>query len=265
MRAKLKAILMQRRPLLLARLLRFQSNWNRDLFTFLNVVRRGDTVFDVGANEGLFTEAFARIVGPQGAVYGFEPVPPTFERLARRFPDRARWRQVHLEPVAVGNTTGLVQLHMPGEDSGQASLRVHTDGSWSARNPVQSFTCRCTTLDEFAARQGVQRIDLLKVDVEGAELLVLQGARAILRQQRPILFLEIWDHWMKSFGYQPSDVAACLEDAGYDTLVVVADRIQVIGNLRGDWQPALTSGVHNLLAIASDRFADRFAAIRRRL
>jgi hypothetical protein len=71
------------------------------------------------------------------------------------------------------------------------------------------------TLDDYFADAGLDTLDLVKVDVEGAELLVLKGGMKTIGEHRPILFLELLRKWSKPFGYHPNDVIALLGGLGY--------------------------------------------------
>jgi FkbM family methyltransferase len=179
---------------------------------YLSVVSKGDVVIDIGANVGYYTRLFADLVGPAGEVHAFEPVPSTFELLAkdiRRFPRR---KNVLLNCVALGDGDRNIVLFVPNGDHGQAALVQHRDGSWRSR---QSHEVHATMirLDRYAER--LAKIDFVKCDVEGAELLVLRGGEATLRRCRPKIFLEIEERWTNSFGWTGADVIRFLRDIGY--------------------------------------------------
>jgi FkbM family methyltransferase len=140
------------------------------------LVRPGDQVVDVGANVGWYTTLFAAAVGGSGHVYAFEPVPSTFAELMR---------SAELNGAA-GNVTFLHELcgAAPGAGTIYEFPTLHS-GLSSAR-PIGDearieHTVPTTTLDLLAAERGIGRIHLLKVDVEGAELEVVRGARGVLR------------------------------------------------------------------------------------
>ena len=85
-----------------------------------------------------------------------------------------------LNNSALGDAEGMIELHLPGNDDGQASMRMHDSGSWQGAATVQSHRCRVNTLDAYAA--GFLKLDFVKCDVEGAELLVANGAAETLRR-----------------------------------------------------------------------------------
>jgi FkbM family methyltransferase len=140
-------------------------------------LRPGRTFWDVGAHIGYTSLIGCRLVGPTGHVHAFEPMQSNLERLT----EAARLNPVPnltIHRVAVSNTDAPRLLHQ-GESTGMWSL-VSGDsaGVW----------VRCVTLDQILASHGAP--DLVKIDVEGAELLVLAGADRLLRQH-PTLIMEL--------------------------------------------------------------------------
>jgi FkbM family methyltransferase len=191
---------------------------------FLNLLSNGDVVLDIGANTGHFTLLFSHIVGSSGEVHAFEPVPPTFAVLKENLARRCWYRNVTVNNLALSDSAGEVPMYLPNKDHGQASLAKHHAGSWSNNAPVETFQCHKLTLDEYA-RSLTRRINFIKIDVEGAELLVLKGAAATLRKDRPTIFFEISDDWSKGFGYTPEDVLSHLRSCGYTEFHAVTNNV----------------------------------------
>jgi FkbM family methyltransferase len=222
--ARLLQPLLTRSPRLFVRLLRAAGRGSLEKRLFLQLIRRGDVVCDIGANTGYFTRLFSDIVGPNGSVEAFEPGPDTFATLESAVGSR---RNVRLHPLALGEREdATVPLFQPGADHGQASLCTHDHGSWAGAQTVSRHECRLTTLD--ACARDWTRLDFVKCDVEGAELLVLRGARETLARFSPVLFVEVYAEWTRAFGYLPADLVAFLTDAGYDTFFLVDDAVRRI-------------------------------------
>jgi FkbM family methyltransferase len=121
---------------------------------------------------------------------------------------------VTLNLCALGDTNGPAVLHQPESDDGQASLRTHNGGSWTEARAVHRYDCQVRTLDDYAAK--MTRLDFIKCDVEGAEMLVVRGGRATLKRLSPLLWLESNPDWTRGFGYAPGDLVAELRSLGYD-------------------------------------------------
>lgn len=214
----------------------------------IGLVRRGDVVFDVGANRGIFTALMSNLVGAGGRVHAFEPSPDTCRLLQGTLAERARDpANVVVNASAVGMRDGTATLYTPRRDDGQASLRTHDAGSWSDGAPVRSAEVRVTALDTYVVSLALRRIDVVKMDVEGAELPALRGFAAGLRAGHPIVVCEVCGAWTRSFEYQPSDVVDELQSAGYDSFYLVTDR----GGLRavGSTDSMNDGGSHDLVAI----------------
>lgn len=138
------------------------------------LVRRGQSVADVGANIGYYALLFAQAVGPAGRVACIEPEPENLAELRRNI-ERNRLTQAEVFPVAVGATAGTVSLRAGINGS------VMEDGSGEILVPLRP-------LDELLAGRPV---DFMKIDVEGYEGQVLDGAARLLEELRPTLFVEI--------------------------------------------------------------------------
>jgi FkbM family methyltransferase len=134
------------------------------------VIRPGDIVLDVGANVGYYTLLSAALAGPTGSVFAFEPHPVNFGLLARSVQENhLNW--VTPEPLVVSDRSGIQTLYVSEDPSftGQHSI--------TRRVGTTELACRSTSLDEYASGHGITRIRFLKVDVEGAEPIVLDGAQ----------------------------------------------------------------------------------------
>jgi FkbM family methyltransferase len=162
----------------------------------------GDVAVDVGANVGLLTVPLALAVGPAGRVLAVEPLPANVERLE----DNVRRNQL-------GNVT--VVSAAAGAKDGQVQLQVAADPAFSSVTVVTKYRVAgamqvpCRRLDSLWKELGRPRIALLKIDVEGGELSVLDGARELLQSSRPVLLVEA------DPGAAADALAARLAEAGY--------------------------------------------------
>jgi FkbM family methyltransferase len=175
-------------------------------------LRTGDVFVDVGANIGLFSLIAAYRVGHSGAVYAFEPCRKTFHRL--------------LENIKLNNfrNTQCVELAL-SDESGEFPFYTSEEGldAWnSIAHPIEgkSFTrefIQCITWDRFAhLHQLVGRVAMMKIDVEGWESRVLEGAReSLLREDAPLLQVEFTDKASISAGTSCKRLYQLLESLGY--------------------------------------------------
>lgn len=142
---------------------------------FERVVAPGDAVLDLGAHLGYYTLLASRLVGGAGRVYSFEPDPENAWYL-RRHARLNGCRNVAVEESAVGDRPGSIHFQ---QGRGSGTGRVSDAGALRVRG---------VRLDDFVEERQI-RPAVVKIDVEGAERAVLEGAREVLRSHRPVLFL----------------------------------------------------------------------------
>lgn len=167
-------------PMMLARVLR---TYEQKRFEQLGrVLRPGMTFVDVGANKGDFSLFAAALVGSSGRVVVVEPEPGNRGWIDRSVARRALGSRVTVAEVALDSDDGTAELHL-GEKSGWHSLATayHDTG--------RTITVATRRLDSLLAECTVDRADVVKIDVEGAELRVLHGASLLLDQPGPLLLL----------------------------------------------------------------------------
>jgi FkbM family methyltransferase len=148
------------------------------------LVKRGDTVCDIGANIGIVTLLLSRLVGNTGRVFAFEPNPTCYDALTSAI---ARNRMTNVVPqlIALGAQTEERDLSIPSHNAGAGSLRQ------AAQNRADKTTrVSVRTLDEFVEEQKIESVQFMKLDVEGFESEVFAGSYHVLETLRPdaILF-----------------------------------------------------------------------------
>jgi FkbM family methyltransferase len=147
----------------------------------------GMTFVDAGANEGAYTIFAARRVGERGRVLAVEPSPRERSMLEENIRLNALGN-VHIAPVALGAAAGTGRLRLAdAEHAGQNTLGGFI---YAAASEIAALTVDILPLDELAQREGLSRIDVMKIDVEGSEFHLLAGARECLQRFRPVLLLE---------------------------------------------------------------------------
>jgi len=169
-------------------------------------LRAGDTAVDVGANIGFFSIVAARVVGASGRVHAFEPVPGVRISLV----DNLRLNDVSsivvLHDEALGAASGRVSFYLgPAADTGLGSLRELPNGT--------TIEVSQRRFDDIFERRG--RVALVKIDVEGGELGVLQGMDECLRRDHPRIVLEVTDQYLRACGASAEQLHEHLSARGY--------------------------------------------------
>lgn len=178
----------------------------------------GCVVLDIGAHVGFFSVPLGRQAKElKGRVYAFEPVRANFERLMRILRLNNLHQTVRALNTALGAERGSIELvvdHASSASTGNAVM-VRGDADTSAVEGGVRESAEIKRLDDVAHEMHIDACHLIKIDVEGAELMVFRGAAAFLRRHRPIIYGEFNAHWMKQFGHSFLDVAKMLLPWGY--------------------------------------------------
>ena len=162
--------------------MRRQGGWyERHLTTLLPRLLPADGVaLDIGANAGALTLSMAHLV-PNGRVIAFEAAPPNADRLESNIA-RAGFHNVRVERLALYDGPGELSLTYVDEHTGGASVADRAAGG--------TTTIPAMALDDWTRASSLERLDLVKIDVEGSEVRVLRGARETLERFRPTLIVE---------------------------------------------------------------------------
>lgn len=163
----------------------------------------GGVFIDVGANVGYYSMLALDRVGPTGEVHAFE-IDERPLRCLRRTIAHGRLDRLHLHEIAAGKSDGMGYL-VEGEEIGHSSVETMGGGK-----PV-----RMTALDNWRERHGVRGVQVIKLDVEGGELWILQGAERLLREERPVVVCEIDDATAARAGYTRADLVGYLQRLEY--------------------------------------------------
>lgn len=191
-------------------------------------LKPGMTMIDIGANIGHYAMVAAQAVGPGGCVVAFEPEPENFAALRANLAlNGLDWARA--ENLALGAAAGELTLHRDEANRGGHSL---------ARANVQrdagGTTVRVQTLDAYAtAHLSGARIGFIKIDVQGAEAQVLEGAQSVLRRDGPVLLVEFWPHGIRAMGQEPLAPVERLLAIGYRLQVIERDTPGHLRSLRG--------------------------------
>ena len=175
---------------------------------FIRLVRPGDCVIDIGANVGYYAVVSAKLVGPRGCVHAFEASQQTFKWLETNAALNPV-ANIHVHRLAVTDRCGEIEFYSaPPEKTGYSSIRDLGDDS------TRVETVPTVSLDSML--DDLPPIRLVKIDVEGAELLVLRGMRGLIERDQPFFLVEIDDTFLRELGFSAEQQCDFLRDAGYE-------------------------------------------------
>ena len=199
----------------------------------LKFVHRGDTVYDVGANLGYFALSLSKQVGPSGKVAAFEPVPQNLQLLRENI-EHNQLTNIEVFDVAVSDEDGQAEIRIP-DNLAMASLVWHTQN----RACIQ-HAARTIAIDNLVQTGRLPLPTFVKIDVEGAEALVVRGMRRTIASAKPVLFIECSDSGRE-------ETWRLLSDCGYECRsAVTSERVLTFAAYRHSdflWIPSGQSGV----------------------
>lgn len=179
-----------------------------------------DVCLDIGANVGIYTLVMSDLA-PKGRIYAFEPASMNFSFLQRNIADN-HLLNVASYRVALSNKVGSGYFHYLPDFAGcsfaedeavSADPDAIIQAAWGARFARVTEAVEYTTLDLWAAQESLDRVDFVKMDVEGSELFVIQGGKIVFERFRPTLFTEFNAMCLaKYFGLSLSSYFALLRD-----------------------------------------------------
>jgi FkbM family methyltransferase len=174
---------------------------------FQRHVEPGHTVVDVGANIGYYTLLFARAVGASGRVYAFEPEPNNFAILRTNVEGNG-YRNVVLENAAVSDSSGTLDLFV-----NETNLGDHQ--AYDAGEGRKRVIVRSVSLDDYFADLA-ERIDFVKMDIQGFEAAALRGMKTLLRTSPDVVLVtELWPKGMVAAGANPEGYLHELAQLGF--------------------------------------------------
>jgi FkbM family methyltransferase len=199
----------------------FFDYWGHDLgdLRFLwRTLRPGNVFLDIGAHHGVYSIVAAKKLGSNGTVVAFEPSSREYRRL-RLHLQLNRSHLVHAEPLALGSATSTrTFFQITSGDTTRGGLQPP-----ASADRVSEISVETTRLDDYVSQFSLQRVDLVKLDVEGGEREVLGGASLVLTKFRPIFICEVLDATTQAWGYNAREIIVMLQSLGFNWFEIRPD------------------------------------------
>ncbi len=184
------------------------------LDVFFSLIHMNDTVIDVGANIGIYSMLASTKVAASGNVFAFEPSEWARERLEKNLVLN-NVHNVTIIPKGVSNKSGKIDFYICEDDA------YNSIGNVPMKPVIKKEVIDVITLDDFCTEQGITKVDILKIDTEGADYLVLQGATTILNSNSPpILFCEVNKNIKEGFNFTLEVYLNFFNKHGYDVFEI---------------------------------------------
>lgn len=193
------------------------GSWELDVWAMMERhLKPGGVFVDVGAHIGYHSLKAAKVVGQSGRVVAVEPNPETLRKLRENI-ECNRAKNITVAPWACAELESITEFYVsPRANTGKASLsKVNASTSGPS---VGSYPVRTRTLDDILTEAGISWVDVLKIDVEGAELLALRGARDTIMRHHPAVFIELVDSQLDAMGSSAAEVVSLFGEMGYAML-----------------------------------------------
>ena len=217
----------------------FREDYEPEVKLLERFLQPGMTVVDGGANTGVFTFTAAHLVGPRGRVIAFEPGSACFAALnqSKRLNSADH---VALRQQALSDRSGTARFYHHDDQENSFSLGGAGGVAYEEINTV--------TLDAVAAELKLDRVDFIKLDVEGAEELVFRGGRSVLQQHRPLLLFEVNPEAAARLNLPPDGACQALTELNYRFFCMADDgRLQAVDT---------ADEFGNLLAVPAEKLAE---------
>ena len=181
-------------------------------------INKGDVVIDIGANIGYYTLIFAKLVGDTGKVFAFEPDPTNFELLRKNIEING-YKNVILEKKALSDKEGKVTLVLNKENTG---------GHYISKQPTKnSIQVDAITVDDYFKNFGY-KIDFIKMDVEGAESMVLKGMANLLKHNADLkMMVEYNSSAIRNMGLEPTSYLKLLIKNGFRLIDINSKNMKI--------------------------------------
>ncbi len=185
----------------------------------LRYMDKDSVIFDIGANLGWYGINISKLL-PDSKVYFFEPVPETIARLKNNL----MLNDIDTQRVC---SCGLYSQNTKSKfyydviASGASSL-----ANLKERETTRVIEVELRRMDDIVREFGINRLDFIKMDVEGAELYAIQGGEKTIESKLPVVFTEMLRKWAQKQGYHPNDIIDLMESIGYECFVISGDKLK---------------------------------------
>lgn len=191
------------------------------------LVSEGDTIFDIGANIGWYSNHLSKKL-PGAAIYAFEPIPETFAQVKRNT-ELNQAKNIILNNFAFSDKKQtLTFYYSPTVTGASSSVNITENDS------MVKLECEASTIDAFVKDKNIDRLDFIKCDVEGAELMVYKGGIETIARYKPIVFTEMLRKWAAKFNYHPNDIIKLYTDLGYNCYTSDEGKLKPISTVTED-------------------------------
>jgi FkbM family methyltransferase len=196
----------------------YEKDDSEMLFKLIN---DGDTIFDIGANIGWYSNHLAKKFR-NSTIYSFEPIPETFNQISANIELNGA-TNIRLNNLALSSKKEKLTFYYSPTITGASSSQNITENQTMTKLELEA-----ETIDNFINTNSIDKLDFVKCDVEGAEYFVYQGGFETFKNKKPIIFTEMLRKWAAKFGYHPNDIINFFSQFGYKCFVVNKGKLKTV-------------------------------------
>ena len=202
---------------------------------FKNIIKNGDVVVDLGANIGYFTLLSARLVEPKGRIFSFEPEPKNYNYLKKNI-ELNNYNHAQPFQKAVSDKNGTTKLFICDYDTGHHTINKQDGIQAYSRGRIvkeRSIDIETVALDNFL-KERTNRVDVIKMDVEGAEMLALSGMDRVLKDNKDIkMIVEFFPLLIEKMGSDPKEfIRRLIQDYGFSIYIIPEDYAALTSDMK---------------------------------
>jgi FkbM family methyltransferase len=181
------------------------------------LARVSHNILDIGANVGYYSVKLAKAMPNESSLSAIEPLKSAFDQLVQNISLNNLSDRVTVHQIALSASEQMVNLHVPliSGSSASSMRELHPE----ELNRIESV--HALKLSTFISEFMPNGVDLIKIDVEGAELLVLESGWGAISKFKPVIFAELLRKWSARFGYKPETLKKKIEDLGYSCFEIL--------------------------------------------
>jgi len=186
---------------------------------YQNILKKGSIVFDIGANIGIYSLTASINIGDKGKVYSFEPSDWAYNRLIENI-SLNKFKNVEYFKIGVSDKKGIVKFYKCADDA------YNSLGSRPMIDVKEIIEIEVDSLDHFCEERKIKKIDILKIDAEGADYLVLKGAKKIINSDSPpVIFCEFNKGISEGYSFSKDDLLLLLKELSYSIYEIKRDGV----------------------------------------
>lgn len=202
----------------------FLGGWEPNTIDFLTKsLKSGEVAIEVGANVGAHTLLMAKLTGNEGHIYAFEPTDFALNKLRKNISLNPKLQNITIRTELVTNG----EMNLP-------KLDIRSNWSIDGKDSNIANTIKnpkAISIDDFALEVKLERLKLIKVDVDGYDFKVLQGAKSTISRFKPIIFCELCEYALNEQGDSIKDIFSMLTSIGYQVYLEDGTQVEEVGEI----------------------------------